>query len=381
MRAARAEINLKALARNLERVTLLAPNSKVLAIVKADAYGHGLEAVVQTLNGSSRPADAFGVASLDDAVRIRQLGVQRKIVVLSGFDEEADFELIQQYQLDCVIHDASQIDLLEKISVPERLSLRVWLKIDTGMRRLGFLPTAAKGAMERLRKLNCVAPEITLMSHFSQADEIGLTQSINTQARDRSLEQIEFFEHCCSSLPNEKSGGMEFSLSNSGATVSLPSAHKSWVRPGGLLYGLSTHTHLIGRELGVEPVMRLRTRLIATKQVNQGDFVGYGNGFQAPHDMRIGIAAIGYGDGYPRHAPSGTPVLVDHQPTKTVGRVSMDLLALDLTHLPQVKAGADVILWGPELPIETIARAAGTISYELSCGITRRVQFQYAPDL
>jgi alanine racemase len=377
MRAARAEINLNALARNLTRIRSLAPHSQILAIVKADAYGHGLEEVVKILATSADAADAFGVASLDDALRIRALGIARKVVVLSGFDEEADFSIIHQHQLDCVIHDDSQIDLLERAKLPEGFQLRVWMKIDTGMRRLGFLPSAAGSALKRLKNLACVYPAISLMSHFSQADEIGLPDAIDLQAKERSAAQLEVFDACCRSLHNELNFNGDYSLSNSGATFSLQSAHKNWVRPGGLLYGLSTHVSLTGSELGVEAVMRLRTRLIATKQVNKGDFVGYGNSFQAPDNMLIGIAAIGYGDGYPRHAPSGTPVLVGGQRTETVGRVSMDLLAVDLTAVPHAKVGADVILWGPELPIETIARAAGTISYELSCGITRRVQFQY----
>jgi alanine racemase len=391
MRAACAEIDLAALTHNLSRIQALAPHSKVLAIVKADAYGHGLEAIAQALACAQNPADAFGVASFDDAQRIRALGIKSRIVVLSGFDEEADFPIIQQLNLDCVIHDHSQLDLLELArDWPGNSRLRVWLKIDTGMRRLGFLPGDALSAFKRLKALPYVHPDITLMSHFAQADEIGvgcfaktkqidLLSDINQAAMQRCEQQLQQFNDVTSLLHNNLDHSAEFacSLANSGATISLQSAQGAWVRPGGLLYGLSTHPHLDGAAMGFEPVMRLRTRLISTKQVQAGDYVGYGDGFRATTAMRIGIAAIGYGDGYPRHAPSGTPVFVNCRRSQTVGRVSMDLLAVDVSHLPDAQTGSEVLLWGPELPIESIAKAAQTISYELSCGITRRVRFTY----
>jgi alanine racemase len=398
VRAACAEIDLAALTHNLSRIQELAVHSKVLAIVKADAYGHGLEAVVSCLANAAKPADAFGVASFDDAERIRALGIQTRIVVLSGFDEEADFPIIQQLNLDCVIHDHSQLDLLEQARIWPHEScrsgdttdksqaarsainkhdsrLRVWLKIDTGMRRLGFLPSEANAAMKRLQALAFVHPDITVMSHFAQADEIGSNQT----ALQRCQQQLQQFDQVSSSLHNSFEDGTEraVSLANSGATIAMPAAQRTWIRPGGLLYGLSTHPHLDGAALGFKPVMRLRTRLIATKQVQADDYVGYGDGFRAKTAMRIGIAAIGYGDGYPRHAPSGTPVLVDGKSSQTVGRVSMDLLAVDLSPAPDAQVGSDVVLWGPELPIEIIAKAAQTISYELSCGITRRVRFAH----
>ncbi len=381
MRAALAEINLSAVRHNLAVVQAKAPESRVLAIVKADGYGHGLEAIAQTLAHAPRPVDAFGVASIDDAVRLRTSGITGRIVLLSGFDEVADLVAIQELALDCVIHHDTQISMLERARYDaEAKPIRVWLKLDSGMRRLGFFAEQFPLALQRLRALAITDGEITLMSHFAHADAIGLDDSgaehvakIQTEAQINRFDQV-----LAEAIPDTLTIKDTQSLSNSGAILSAPLSHRQWIRPGGLLYGLSTHDQLTGAELGFVPAMRLSTRLVSVKTIQAGDAVGYGGSFVAPCAMRIGIAAIGYGDGYPRHVATGTPVRVAGFPTQIIGRVSMDLLSVDLRNLPDIDVGAEVVLWGEELPAETIARAAETISYELTCGVTKRVRFSYS---
>ncbi len=381
MRAALAEINLAAVRHNLAVVQSKAPHSRVLAIVKADGYGHGLEAIAQTLARATHPVDAFGVASIDDAVRLRTSGITGRIVLLSGFDEIADLVAIRELALDCVIHHETQISMLECARWEENARpIQAWLKLDSGMRRLGFFADQFPHALQRLRALPIIDGEINLMSHFAHSDAIGLNDSgaehvanMQTQAQTSRFDQV-----LAALIPDTLTINSGQSLSNSGAILSAPLSHRQWIRPGGLLYGLSTHDQLTGAELGFIPAMRLSTRLISVKTIQAGDAVGYGGSFIAPCAMRIGIAAIGYGDGYPRHVASGTPVRVAGFPSQIIGRVSMDLLSVDLSNLAHVDVGAEVVLWGEELPAEIIARAAETISYELTCGVTKRVRFNYS---
>ena len=384
MRAALAEINLAAVCHNLARVQAMAAGSRILAIVKADGYGHGLEAIAHALADAAQPADAFGVASIDDAVRLRASGITARIVLLSGFDEIADLVAIQELGLDCVIHHDSQISILERTpGIAGTKPIRTWLKLDSGMRRLGFFANQFAPALARLRALSLVDTEITLMSHFAHADAVGPNES---EAERRAFFQTETQINCfdrviAAQIPSVTELHTRHSLANSGAILSAPHSHRQWIRPGGLLYGLSTHDQLTGAELGFRPAMRLSTRLVSVKTIEAGDAVGYGGSFIAPTEMRIGIAAIGYGDGYPRHAPADTPVRVAGNLTRIVGRVSMDLLSVDLSALPHIEVGAEVLLWGEELPVEIIARAAETISYELTCGVTKRVRFSYSTGL
>ena len=384
MRAALAEISLSAVRHNLALVQSKAPESRVLAIVKADGYGHGLEAIAHTLARAPRPADAFGVASIDDAVRLRTSGIIGRIVLLSGFDEISDLVAIQELGLDCVIHHASQISMLERASrIAAAKPIRTWLKLDSGMRRLGFFADQFAPALQRLRALALVDAEITLMSHFAHADAVGRNET--DSERDASLKteiQINNFEQAIAApILGELARSNAQSLANSGAILSAPLSHRQWIRPGGVLYGLSTHDQHTGAELGFQPAMRLSTRLVSVKTIQTGDAVGYGGSFVAPCEMRIGIAAIGYGDGYPRHAATGTPVRVAGFQSRIIGRVSMDLLSVDLSGLPHIDVGAEVLLWGEQLPVEIIARAAETISYELTCGVTKRVRFNYLGDV
>ncbi len=354
-RATCATIHLDALRHNLNLLRKKAPQSRVMAVVKADGYGHGLERVARAL----ADADAFGVAALDDAQRLRAAGHQQRIVLLSGPDEAADIPVLRDLDVDAVIHHPSQLAWLEGAASGPRL--RVWLKIDTGMGRLGFGLEEAADIHRRLRNCPAVQEDIVCMTHFARSDEFG--ESMTRQ-------QIQRFEDCLQGVQGERS------LANSAAVIGWPASHASWIRPGGALYGLSSVDGRTGIDLGLRPAMTLSTRLIADKVIEAGKSVGYGAGFVAQRAMRIGIAAIGYGDGYPRLAGTGTPILVNGRRTTLVGRVSMDLLALDLSDMPEACVGDPVIAWGEGLPIEEVAARAGTIGYELACGITRRVRFR-----
>ena len=354
-RAASATIHVDALRHNLATVRALAPRSRVLAVVKADGYGHGLERVAHALEG----ADGYGVAALADAERLRAAGLSQRIVLLSGFDEPADLPALRRLGVDTVVHHDSQLDMLAA-EAPAQPPIRVWLKLDSGMHRLGFAPARAADIHARLRAMPNVDDNIVLMTHFAASDEFESA---------RTSEQLGVFERAIEGLPGARS------LANSAAVLGWPATHADWIRPGGALYGLSAVEGRSGVDLGLQPAMTLSTRLVAINRIDGGERIGYGGQFACPEDMPIGVAAIGYGDGYPRHVQSGTPVLVNGRRVPIVGRVSMDLLAIDLRSQPEARVGDPVVLWGRGLPIEEIATAAGTIGYELACGITRRVRF------
>jgi alanine racemase len=354
MRAACATIHLGALRENLRRVRKLAPGARVMAVVKADGYGHGLERVARALEG----ADAFGVAGIADGQRLRAAGVSQRIVVLCGHDEPGDLAEMRRLRLDTVVHNDAQIDALA--ADRDGYPLRVWLKLDTGMHRLGFAPERARGVFAHLRTLPSVDNGIMLMTHFANSDVFD--DASTTQ-------QIERFERNTSGLEGE------CSLSNSAAILGWPEAHRQWVRAGGALYGISVIAGKVGADFGFRPAMTLSTTLVAINRVRKGERVGYAATWEAPEDMSVGVAAIGYGDGYPRHAESGTPTLVNGASANVIGRVSMDLIAIDLRGIPGARIGDPVVLWGRGLPVETIASHAGTIGYELTCGVTRRVRF------
>ena len=353
-----ATIHIDALRHNLARVRQLAPGSRVMAVVKADGYGHGLERVARALAG----ADAFGVAALADAERLRAAGLSQRIVLLSGFDEPTDLAALRRLGVDTVVHHESQLAMLEADAIGPGAAepIRVWLKIDTGMHRLGFAPARVADAHARLKTLGNVDPDIHLMTHFASSDDFGGAQ---TRA------QIDEFARDTAQLPGVAS------LSNSAAVLGWPQAHRDWVRAGGALYGLSVVPGKSAADFGLRPAMTLSTRLIAVNRIPRGEPIGYSATWHCPEDMDVGVAAIGYGDGYPRHAPPGTPVLVDGVRTTVIGRVSMDLMTIDLRGLPGARVGSAVTLWGEDLPVEQVADAAGTISYELTCSITRRVRF------
>jgi alanine racemase len=352
-----ALIHTDALAHNLTRARACAPDAKVWAVVKANAYGHGIERAYAGLRG----ANGFALLDLAEAERVRALGWRGPVLLLEGAFEPRDLELCSRLNLWHVVHCTEQIDALaaHKTHAPHR----VFLKMNSGMNRLGFMPAAYRSAWTRLSALPQVR-EITLMTHFSDADGArGIAH------------QIAAFDAATRDLPGERS------LANSAAILRHPSlaAATDWVRAGILAYGSAPDfpEHDIAH-WNLRPTMTLRTKLIATQTLAAGDSVGYGSSFVAEAPLSIGIAAVGYADGYPRHCATGTPVLVDGVRTRTVGRVSMDMIAVDLSPAPAAGIGSEVTLWGEgpsgsSLAIDEVARAAGTIGYELMCALAARV--------
>lgn len=354
-RAASAVIRVGALAHNLERIRAVAPQCRVLAVVKANAYGHGIEGVVQGLRG----ADAFAVACIDEAIRLRDAGIEAPVVLLEGVFDAAELVLAARYRCEPVVHAQWQIDALAAARHPV-YRFPVWLKVDTGMNRLGFPMRAARAAWDRLRSLDAVGL-VRLMTHLARADEPGAPMT---------AVQLTRFAEATAGWDGERS------IANSAGVFAWPNSHADWVRPGLALYGVSPFADRPAADLGLQPVMTLCARLIAVRDLPAGETVGYGGAWTAPAATRIGIVGIGYGDGYPRHTAPGTPVLVNGARCPLVGRVSMDMLAVDLGG-QTAAVGDPVVLWGDGLPVEEIAKAAGTIPWTLLCGVTDRVRHEY----
>lgn len=357
-RPARALLDANALRHNLERVRYYAPQSKILAIVKANAYGHGIVWAARAL----RKADAFGVASIEEGIELRTSGVTQPICLLEGFFEASEIALLIQHKLDTVVHHEAQVAALEQMPASAAATLDVWLKIDTGMHRLGFAPAIAPTMHARLTACKGVR-RVRFMTHFANADN---TFDSTTPA------QIERFTAAISAGETGAGSG-ERSLANSAGIVAWPASRLEWVRPGIMLYGVSP---LIGRsaaELGLKPVMSLASAVIAVHRLRKGDAVGYGGDWICPEDMPVAVVAIGYGDGYPRQLAAGTPVLLNGRRVSLIGRVSMDMITLDLRAQPDARVGDPVVLWGAGLPVEEIAARAGTIGYSLLCGVTPRI--------
>lgn len=353
-RPARVVIDLDALRHNFSRVRKLAPRARVMAILKADAYGHGIERAARTLGS----ADAFGVACLEEAQQLREAGVRKPVVLLEGPYSGAELPLISSLDLEIVVHHAFQIDLLEsaRLSRP----VQTWLKVDSGMHRLGFDPPATAPAWQRLRDCVSTAPLPRLMTHLALANQPG---------NDMTDAQLRLFERSCAGIPGERS------VANSAAILSCPDSHADWVRPGLMLYGVSPFDSGTGADYGLRPVMALHSELISIRRLRKGDPVGYGASWRCPEDMDVGVVAAGYGDGFPRHASTGTPVRVGGRRSAIIGLASMDMLAVDLRGLDQARVGDAVELWGHALPIEDIARSAGTVPYEILCGVHKRLRF------
>jgi alanine racemase len=346
-RPLQALIHRDALSHNLA-VARSKTTARILAVVKANGYGHGLLPVAAALAA----ADGFAVLTLEEAVRLREAGFRQPILLLEGVFAPDELGEAVQRQLMLVVHDEEQLAMLE--ALPPGPRLEVFLKVNTGMNRLGFSAPDFPAAWARLQACPVVA-RITFMTHFACADEAG-----------GPGEQLARFFRLIGDSRN-------FSAANSAALLRYPETHGAWVRPGLMLYGASPFPEQTAAELGLQPAMSLVSRVIAVQRLGRGDAVGYGATFVAPGDMRVGIVACGYADGYPRHAGTGTPVLVDGAPSRTLGRVSMDMLAVDLTHLPGAGVGTPVTLWGRGLPVETVAACAGTVSYELLTGRAERV--------
>lgn len=350
-RPARALIDAHALRHNLNRVRQAAPNAKVMAVVKANAYGHGLVRVARILLG----ANAFAVASFEEGLALRNAGVAHPICLLEGFFDAEELALLNHYRFMPVLHHESQLLQLEHSQDSDPID--VWLKVDTGMHRIGFAPEVAAQMRKRLEACPQVQ-RIRMMSHFANADD---TANMTTQ------QQIDRFK----SLVN--GWGLEASLANSAGVLGWPQSHVDWVRPGIMLYGASPLLGKSAAELELQPVMTLSSRLIAVNRHRKGERVGYGGEWVCPDDMPIGVIAIGYGDGYPRHAPSNTPVLVNNKRVSLIGRVSMDMITVDLRTQASAKVGDPVVLWGTGLPVEEVAERAGTIGYELLARLPQRV--------
>jgi alanine racemase len=345
-------IDLQALRDNVALARRQAGGAGVFAVVKADAYGHGLDRVLPALDG----AEGFAVVELDAALRLRTDDATRPVLLLEGFFDEQELSEISARGLSTVIHERAQLDMLLAATLPQPVP--VFVKINTGMNRLGFSVSECPDVISKLRSCGAVA-DIVLMTHFADADgERGV---------DWQLQPL---------LELVASTGLKMCAANSAALLRFPQTHGAWVRPGIMLYGASPFADKTAAQLGLRPVMTLQSRVIGVQTLTPGDCVGYGCTFVASKPTRIGIVAAGYGDGYPRHAPSGTPVLVAGREAKTVGRISMDTLCVDLGPLPEAGVGSPVTLWGDALAVEQIASAAGTISYELLTKVTRRVPFR-----
>lgn len=360
MRPIRAELSTNALLHNYALAKSKAPNSQVFAVVKANAYGHGLDWVARTL----RDADAFATLEIESAIKLRNKGITQPILMLEGFFGNDEIPTFARYHLTPVVREHEQIKAIADAELDAPLD--IFLKFNTGMNRLGLQGPLTGFAINTAASHRNIGA-VTLMTHFATADgKLGIAAQLK-----------KFEEIVKSAKPAFSKKRFTQSLANSAAILRFPETHRDWVRPGIMLYGSSPFEEQSAAALGLKPVMTLRSEIIATQTLAAGDTVGYGATYTAKKKMRIGIVACGYADGYPRHAPGtnelGTPVLVSGAHTRTIGRVSMDMLSVDLTDIPHAHVGAPVTLWGEGLPVDEVARAAGTISYELFCAISARV--------
>ena len=350
-RPIRASISASALAHNFMVAKAYAGRAKLWAVLKANAYGHGLERAARALDA----ADGFAVLDFQEAARLRKMGTAKPILMLEGFFKPIDLPLLHQYDLTPVIHNPEQVEMLRLAELPGEID--VYLKANSGMNRLGFTLEGLRPAYHALR-MHPQVRNVTLMTHFADADGAG---GIKAQLGWFG-EMIQPFE------PGERS------MANSAALIRFPEETRGdWVRPGIMLYGCSPFADRTAESLKLKPVMTLTSELIATQHLQPGERVGYGFSYEAVGELTIGVIACGYADGYPRHAPSGTPVLVNGKRSRTVGRVSMDMICVDITDMPEARIGTPVTLWGEGLSADEVAACAGTLSYELLCALAARV--------
>ncbi len=350
-------VDRSAIVHNLRRVRQCAPRARVMAVIKSNAYGHGLIPIAKVLQAS---ADAFAVATIEEAVALRRARVDIPICVLSGFYSAAQIADVQQHRLNVVVHCAHQIELLRQADPAQPTC--VWMKINTGMNRLGF---SIREAAERFNEINAIPHSLMqgVMSHFASADALD---------SDFTAVQIETFKTAAEGF------GVPMSIANSAAILKWPASHFDWVRPGIMLYGASPFSAISAAALGLRPAMTVRAAIIAINEVSPNECVGYGQTWTSSKNTPVGIVACGYGDGLARNIAAGTEVLVEGQRAKIIGRVSMDSLAVDLSGCPAVKIGTPVTLFGAGLPVESLARATGTIAYEtLNSMHSRQVSVQY----
>ena len=348
-RPIRAVVRASALRHNLQAAREAAGEARIWAVVKSNAYGHGLERAARAL----ADADGFALLDFQEAVRLRLAGVTKPILMLEGFFRPLDVNLLFKYRLTPVIHDPEQVELLKHMDFPAALD--IYLKVNSGMNRLGFGMDEVRVMYNALR-LHPGVGSITLMTHFADAEGPGGVH-----------DQLRWFNELVHSLEAPRS------LANSAALLRFKEAREGWVRPGIMLYGCSPFADWSAIEIGLEPAMTLTSELIAVQNLAAGERVGYGFTFEAKEAMTLGVVACGYADGYPRHAPTGTPVLVKGQRTRLVGRVSMDMMCVDITAIEEAYIGTPVTLWGEGLPADEVAAAAGTVSYELLCALAPRV--------
>ena len=349
MRPTRALIDLQALRHNYQLAREVT-GAKALAVIKADAYGHGAVRCAQALEAE---ADGFAVACIEEALELRAAGIHAPVLLLEGFFEADELPLIVEHDFWCVVHSLWQLDAIEQAKLAK--PIHVWLKLDTGMHRVGLHPSDYKTAYQRLQASGKVA-KIVLMSHFARADELDCL---------RSVEQVAVF------LAARDDLSADVSLRNSPAILGWPSVPSDWVRPGLMLYGASPFEEAQAHAARLQPVMTLESKVIAVRELPAGEPVGYGAKFVTPKPMRIGVVAMGYADGYPRHAPTGTPVWVAGQRSQLLGRVSMDMLCIDLTDVPQASLGSTVELWGKNILASELAAKAETIPYQIFCNLKR----------
>jgi alanine racemase len=346
-----AQINLAALRANLAVARERAAGAQILAVVKANAYGHGLMRVLPAM----ADADGLALVELDAAVALRELHYARRILLLEGFFDEDELAEIAARRLGVVVHHMDQVRMLESATLSR--PLEVFVKVNTGMNRLGFRPEEVHAITDRLSTMTSVAV-LRLMTHLARADE------------DEGVdEQLQQFERACKGLPYPRS------IANSAGVLRYAEVGGEYVRPGIMLYGSSPFPYDTAEALHLTPAMTLRSEIIAVQELKANATVGYGGGYTAARAHRVGVIACGYADGYPRHAPNGTPVLVSGRKVRTAGRVSMDMMTVDLTDVPDAGIGSPVVLWGDGLPVDDVAAAASTVGYELLCAVAPRVPF------
>lgn len=357
-RLARATIHLDALRHNMAMARAAASDGRTMAVLKANAYGHGLLPVAHALSDLT---DAFAVSCLEEALPLREAGLEQRIVLLEGFFDADEIGVFAARRLDAVIHQPWQIEALAAAAPSQPIDC--WLKVDTGMGRLGFSPDEADAAVEGLRALPAVG-ELRWMTHLARADE---PDESATATQVETLEQA---------LATDAVSDDQTSIANSAGTLHWPMARAGWIRPGIMLYGASPFADAAIHDR-LQPAMTLEARLVSVKTLPAGHGVGYGARFVCPEAMPVGVVSMGYGDGYPRHAPDGTPVVVNGRRTALIGKVSMDMLAVDLRPVPDARVGDPVVLWGADPLAGEVADYCGTIPYELFCRLTPRVQRVY----
>ena len=355
-RKTEAVIDLDAIRANYALACELAPKSKNVAVIKADAYGHGMLQVAEAMQDM---VPAFAVAILDEALELRKAGISTPLLVLEGVNNTDGIETAVANSLSLVVHSEEQVSLMQQARLSKPVS--VWLKVDTGMHRLGLPPTLLGTVLERLR--DCACDMSVICTHLASADDM---------TSDVTRQQFEIFEACASGL------GLSLSIANSAGILAWPESHADWNRPGYMLYGDSPMASDVETARGLQPAMTFRSEIIAIREIAVGEAVGYGGRWTATRPSKIGTVACGYADGYPRHAPNGTPTLVNGHVAPLVGTVSMDMITIDVTEHENAAVGDSVELWGAGLSVSTVASEAGTIGYELLASVTPRVPRIYS---